>query len=105
MEIETFTGKTGKEHQEIMEQGRDFIVIVLDDKNETKIAISDIPENKIAIEELINSIPNILEWTRVRAWNANTAKVNAYAAHAQFYDKLNGLENWIESAVLGIQSL
>jgi len=100
---ETFTGRIGKDHNRMMDIGIDFIVIVFDDDSKM-FAVRDTPENEELILNAINGC-NISEWTRVRAYDSKDAKAHAYAAHAQFYDKLNGIENWISSAKLGIQSL
>ena len=102
MKIETYTGEAGIKHNLLMKFGKDFIVIVFDE-DAKMFALRDIKENKDLIDETINTA-NVMEWTRVRAMNFIQAKKNAYAAHAQYYDKLNGIKNWVDSAKLGIQS-
>jgi hypothetical protein len=101
--LETFTGRVGKDHNRVMDIGIDFIVIVFDEDS-AMYAIRDIPENQELILDTINGC-NIMEWTRVRAYDIKDAKLHAYQAHDQYYDKLCGVENWIDSAVLGIQAL
>lgn len=92
MEKEYFTGRTGRLHQIASEHGVDYIVYVLD--NGEKEAIVDILENQELIEWVINEMPDLAEWTRVRAFSEKDALDHVYIAHAQYYNKLNGVPNW-----------
>ena len=102
-ELDAYTGRVDYEHMLALHFGINFIVFVLDDG--TTFAIGDIPANQQRIEDIQNNHPKLAEWTRVRAYDGEDAKAHAIAAHNQFYDKLNGLDDWVNSAELGMRTV
>lgn len=78
--MKTYTGKTGAEHNERMEKGRDFIVFefLAEDKLEVFPNMSD---EEVSALWRVNDAD---AFTRVRAFDEQDAKNNYYEAHDQW---------------------
>ena len=101
IENEFFTGKTGLADLTTKIIGKKYLVITLYDES---ILVYPYKLNNDDILEDALKNKDVMEWTSIIAYSEEDAKEHTFKAHNQWYDKLNGIKNWKQSAILGIRS-
>ena len=89
---EYFTGlPPGPEHDRVVADGRNYIVLHLDPSNDNFVCMAE--PNEETLTQVLTQV-EWTEWTRVRAATPEDALARYFDAHDQWEAKTNGSPRW-----------